>query len=102
MGGILLTLSMLSNVSHVKIPYWGINETDLVASLFMLIGYEFHKNKVSVSGKIACVGVASMFAGAFFWSQQMIDMKWYIMIPYIFTAVIGPLLILNSRNIYTT
>lgn len=80
-------------------PYWGINETDLAASFFMLVGYEYHKHNISDKFLYICC-LLLMVIGTFLWSQQMIEMKWNTMIPYFFTAVVGSVLTLwLSRKI---
>lgn len=85
---------------HIKVPYWGINETDLAASFFMLAGCEYHKHNIKVTSSCIFVGLLLMVIGTFLWSQQMIEMKWSTMIPYFFTAVVGSVLtLLLSRKI---
>lgn len=99
-GGSLLTFSMICNLMHIKVPYWGINETDLAASFFMLAGCEYHKHNIKVTSSCIFVGLLLMVIGTFLWSQQMIEMKWNTMIPYFFTAVLGSVLTLwLSRKI---
>lgn len=99
-GAFLIVLSTICNLTHIRVPYWGINETDLAASLFMLVGCEYHKRSINVTSFYIIAGILLMTTGTFLWSQQMIKMEWSTMVPYFFTAVIGSILTLwLSRKI---
>lgn len=99
-GVILLCLGLLCNWFKFKIPVIGINDTDIIASLFMLIGSAFKNRSVEFSKKLIIASVVLLFIGAFFWYQQMIYLKYKIMVPYVITGVIGSFItLIFSRKI---
>ena len=99
-GVILLCLGILCNCFKFKIPVIGINDTDIIASLFMLIGSAFKNRSVEFSKKLIIASVVLLFIGAFFWYQQMIYLKYKIMVPYVITGVIGSFItLIFSRKI---
>lgn len=91
-GGSLLMMSIICNATHFHVPYCGICDTDFAAAWFMLVGCEYHRKNIHIYKKVLMLGFFVLLLGTFLWPQQMINMRWETMIPYLFTGVIGSVL----------
>ena len=92
-------MSIICNVTHFQVPYWGICDIDFAAAWFMLVGCEWHSKNIHIHKKTFLLGIAIMLLGMFLWPQEMINMRWKTMIPYLLTGVIGSVLTLSVSKI---
>ncbi len=74
-----------------------ISTKDVVASLFIWIGYVYHKYNMHIENKWYFIIISALFVAlsSIFWCCGMFDLTFRLIIPYVITGTIGTLMILG-------
>lgn len=99
---LLLSLTLFLSVLNIRVPYLHIGSLSFFAAFFIYIGNYYKENHFSFENKYSFIllGMSFVLVGSIFWPTSMLMYKWYQVIPYAVTAVVGTLVILGiSRKI---
>lgn len=106
MGFVLVIATLLGGIVGRGLPVIGIGSREFMAAFFIWSGYIYKKRNLHIDRKYLIVIYACIVAlGTTFWQGTMLDCKWELIIPYMFTALCGTLMVfgiskyLNGRGV---
>jgi len=91
----LLFLTIVLSVSDLHVPYFGIGAKEIFAAIFFCVGYYYKKYNINLHEHfyILPLGVSAVIIGELYWQGSLLSFKWYNVLPYTITAVLGILAI---------
>ena len=94
-GGSLLCMTILLAFLHKEMPYFGVGAREILASEFFVMGYYYKKSKCKVHEKwyVLPLGIIVITFGTHFYQATLLNFKWWQVIPYGATAMIGTLMV---------
>lgn len=93
-GGILIGFAIIGGIVGRGLPVIGIGSREFMAAFFIWFGYIYKKRNLHIDRKYLIVIYACIVAlGTSFWQGSMLDCKWELIIPYMFTALCGTLMV---------
>ena len=94
---------MLFGFIDKGIPFFGIDAKDFMAGFFIWSGYMYNKFGLKIEKRWWTIIVAALIVavGTEYWQCSMLHFKgnFELMLPYIFTALIGTLMILGISSL---
>ena len=104
---LLLLLCLVTSFFHLSIPYLKIGSLELFAAFFIMAGHIFRKATIS-SQSIALSLISKWWLmivffiivgiGSVYWPTSMLHYKWYHVIPYSITAIMGTIVLFSIGN----
>lgn len=101
-GGVLLAITITFGFIGKNIPGVGIGTKDFMASFFIWSGYMYHKYAMRFDNRwwFIIAAVLLVAVGTEFWRCSMLELQFRLILPYIFTALLGTFMVLGiSRRI---
>ena len=101
-GGMLLATTLVFGFIGRGIPVLGISAREFMAGFFIWSGYMYAKYKFNFDSCWWLIVVAALLvaAGVKFWQCSMLSLKYELIIPYVFTALLGSLMVFGiSRHL---
>lgn len=104
---ILLVLTFITSLFKLSVPYLKVGSLDLFAAFFIMVGHYMRstrwREKPLIQSIITNWLVILLFAivvgiGSVYWPTSMLQYKWYHVLPYAVTAILGTFVILAVGN----
>lgn len=94
-GGSLLCMTILLAFLHKEMPYFGVGAREFLASEFFVIGYYYKKLECKFHEKwcVLPLGLFTITFGTHFYQATLLSFKWWQVILYGATAIIGTLMV---------
>lgn len=94
-GGILLVLTIITSYYNISIRYLAVGDRELFAALFFVFGYGYKKGNYNVHNCwwIIPLGLSLVTLGEMFWSCNLLLFNYKQVIPFLFSAVAGLLMV---------
>lgn len=94
-GGSLLCMTILLAFLHKEMPYFGVGAREVLAAEFYVIGYYYRKSECKIHEKwyVLPFGLVVVTFGTHFYQATLLSFKWWQVIPYGATAIIGTLMV---------
>lgn len=98
---LLLLLTIILQVFDLHIPYFGIGTKETFSAIFFCIGHSYKKYNIKLHEHfyILPLGFSAIIIGELYWQGSLLNFKWYNVLPYIITAVLGILAIYHISKL---
>lgn len=87
----LIATSILLSFYQIESKGLQLGVKDSLAIIFYVMGYYFHKLKVTLNIKLGLFSFSIVAIGVLFWPSTMSSIKYWAIIPYITSAIFGTL-----------
>lgn len=87
----LLFITIVLHVFNLHVPYLGIGARETFATIFFCIGYSYKKYNINFHEHIYILplGFSAVIIGELYWQGSLLNFKWYNVLPYTISAVLG-------------
>lgn len=88
-------MTILLAFLHKEMPYFGVGAREFLAAEFYVIGYYYRKSGCKIHEKwyVLPIGLVVVTFGTHFYQATLLSFKWWQVIPYGATAIIGTLMV---------
>lgn len=88
---LLLFLTIVLQAFNLHVPYWGIGAKETFAAIFFCIGHSYKKYNIKLHEQfcILPLGLIAVIIGELYWQGSLLSFKWYNVLPYTLTAILG-------------
>lgn len=103
----LLVTCLATSFFHLSIPFLKIGSLDLFAAFFIMTGHIFRRTTIGSQNLaenliskwwLMIVFVIIIGIGSVYWPTSMLQYKWYHVIPYSITAIMGTIVLFSIGN----
>lgn len=100
----LIFLTIVLQAFDLRVPYWAIGAKDTFAAIFFYIGHSYKKYNINLHEHfyILPLGFIAVIIGEIYWSGSLLSFKWYNVLPYTISAVLGILAVFYISKLILT
>lgn len=94
-------MTILLAFLHKEMPYFSVGAREFLAAEFFVIGYYYRKSECKIHEKwyVLPIGLVVITFGTHFYQATLLNFKWWQVIPYGATAIIGTLMVFYVSKI---
>ena len=101
-ASILLVLTLVTSYFNWRIPYFNIGSLDLFAAFFIMVGHYMRgaqwrgiqlNERILTNWPLIVLFAIVVGVGSVYWPTSMLHYKWYQVLPYSMTAILGTYII---------
>lgn len=93
----MLIVTIMLALIHKNVPYLEVGAKEFLAADFFVVGYYYKKSEFKIHDNFYIVPVGGFMItfGTHFYQATLLNFKWWQVIPYIITAIVGILMVFN-------